>query len=99
GEARYRTRLGSEFSVDVVLQRVEHSEHEFIFLLVRDISDRKQVEETLADSAARFRNIFEESPVANLLLDADFLIVQANRAACLLLVYNAQALAGQDPTM
>ncbi|HTT10212.1 MAG TPA: PAS domain S-box protein [Burkholderiaceae bacterium] len=99
GEARYRTRLGSEFSVDVVLQRVEHGEREFIFLLVRDISDRKQVEEALADSAARFRTIFEESPVANLLLDAKFRIVQANRAACVLLGYDPQILVGQDPAM
>ena len=99
GEARYRTRLGSEFSVDVVLQRVEHGEREFIFLLVRDISDRKQVEAELADSAARFRTIFEESPVANLLLDAHFRIVQANRAACTLLGYSAPALVGQEPTI
>jgi PAS domain S-box-containing protein len=99
GEARYRTRLGSEFSVDVVLQRVEHGEREFIFLLVRDISDRKQVEEALSDSAARFRTIFEESPVANLLLNAQFRIVQANRAACLLLGYNSRALVGQDPSI
>jgi PAS domain S-box-containing protein len=97
GEARYRTRLGSEFSVDVVLQRVEHGEREFIFLLVRDISDRKQVEEELADSAARFRTIFEESPVANLLLDTQFRIVQVNRAACALLGQSAQTLVGQDP--
>jgi PAS domain S-box-containing protein len=99
GEARYRTRLGSEFSVDVVLQRVEHGEREFIFLLVRDISDRKQVEEALSDSAARFRTIFEESPVANLLLDTQFRIVQANRAACALLGYDARALIGQDPAV
>jgi PAS domain S-box-containing protein len=99
GEARYRTRLGSEFSVDVVLQRVEHADREFIFLLVRDISDRKRVEEALADSAARFRTIFEESPVANLLLDAQFRIVQTNRAACVLLGHSEQALVGRDPTV
>jgi PAS domain S-box-containing protein len=96
GEARYRTRLGSEFSVDVVLQRVEHAEREFIFLLVRDISDRKRVEEALADSATRFRTIFEESPVANLLLDAQFRIVQVNRAACALLGFSPRELAGRD---
>jgi PAS domain S-box-containing protein len=99
GEARYRTRLGSEFSVDVVLQRVEHGEREFIFLLVRDISDRKRVEEALVDSAARFRTIFEESPVANLLLDAQFRIEQANHAACTLLGRAPRALIGQDPSV
>ncbi|HXF47720.1 MAG TPA: PAS domain S-box protein, partial [Burkholderiaceae bacterium] len=99
GEARYRTRLGSEFSVDVVLQRVEHAEREFIFLLVRDISDRKRVEEALADSAARFRTLFEESPVANLLLDSRFRIEQVNRAACALLGRSAESLRGQDPAV
>jgi len=99
GEARYRTRLGSDFSVDVVLQRVEHGDREFIFLLVRDISDRKRVEAALADSAARFRTIFEEGPVAHLLLDARFVIVQVNRAACTLLGRTASALMGQDPSL
>lgn len=97
GEARYRTRLGSEFPVDLVLQRVEHGEREFIFGLVRDISDRKRIEAQLTDAASRFRTIFEESPVANLLLDGRFRIVQANRAAGELVGVAADELIGGDP--
>jgi PAS domain S-box-containing protein len=97
GEARYRTRRGSEFPVDLVLQRVEHGDREFIFGLVRDISDRKRIEAQLTDAVWRFRTVFEESPVANLLLDADFRIVQVNRAAGELVGVAAEELVGGDP--
>lgn len=97
GEARYRTRLGSEFEVDVVLQRVEHGEREFIFLLVRDISDRKRIEVELAENAERLAMIFNESPVGIVQLDASFRIRRANRAACALLGYREHDLLGRDP--
>jgi len=97
GEARYRTRLGSEFDVDVVLQRVEHGEREFIFLLVRDISDRKRIEVELAENAERLATIFNESPVGIVQLDASFRIRRANRAACALLGYREHDLLGRDP--
>jgi PAS domain S-box-containing protein len=97
GEARYRTRLGSEFEVDLVLQRVEHGEREFIFLLVRDISDRKRIEVELAENAERLATIFNESPVGILQLDGSFRIRRANRAACALLGYAERDLLGRDP--
>lgn len=97
GETRYRTRLGSEFPVDMVLQRVEQGGREFIFLLVRDITERKRIEQRLADAAWRFRTIFEESPVAKLLLGPDFAITQANIAAGTLLGYRPGELVGRQP--
>jgi PAS domain S-box-containing protein len=99
GETRYRTRLGSEFPVDAVLQRVEQGGREFIFLLVRDITERKRIEQRLADAAWRFRTIFEESPVAKLLLGPDFVITQANIAATKLLGYAPGELVGQHPAV
>ena len=97
GETRYRTRTGSEFPVDVVLQRVEHGEREFIFLLVRDISDRKRIEISLAEHGERLSTIFNESPVGILLLDASFHIRHVNRAACALLRQREPQLTGLDP--
>jgi PAS domain S-box-containing protein len=103
GEGRYRTRAGTEFAADVVLQRVEvgdgNQAREFIFLLARDVSDRKRVQTELADSAARFRTIFEDSPVAHLVLDSGLRIVQTNAAACALLGYSAAELVGHEPTL
>lgn len=97
GESRYRTRLGSEFPVDLVLRRVEQGGREFIFLLVRDITQRKRIEGRLADAALRFRTIFDESPVAHLLLGPDFGIVQANASACGLLGVPGEQLLGTQP--
>ena len=97
GETRYRTRMGSEFPVDVVLQRVEHGEREFIFLLVRDITERKRIEVSLAEYGERLSTMFNESPVGIVLLDEQFRIRRANRAAGTLLGQRENELAGVDP--
>ncbi len=80
-ETRYRTGSGSELQVDVIAQRAVHAQRESFFLLARDISERKRSEVALVESAERFRSLFDESPVALLLLDANLRVVQANRAA------------------
>lgn len=46
-ESVYRSRDGKQFPVDVVLQRVEHGSREFIFLLVRDITERRHADAQL----------------------------------------------------
>ncbi|HYA60230.1 MAG TPA: PAS domain S-box protein, partial [Burkholderiaceae bacterium] len=97
GETRYRTCSGEEFAVDVVLQRVEHGEREFIFLLIRDISERKHFEVSLAEHGERLSTIFNESPVGIVLVDGDFRIRRVNRAACSLLGQQEADLIGRDP--
>jgi len=97
GEARYRTRLGSEFPVETVLQRVEQAGREYILLLGRDVSLRKQSESALTESAERFRGLFDESPVAALLLDSAYRVIGANRAACETVGYDVDELIGKDP--
>ena len=97
GESRLRTRDGREFPVDMVLQRVERGGREFIFVLARDITERKRAEQQLADAAWRFRSIFEESPVPHLLLGPDFTVAEANAAAGSLLGCSAAELVGLAP--
>ena len=80
-DTRYKTRFGTEFAVETVLQRVVHDGREFILLLARDVSPRKQAESDLSESAERFRALFDESPVAALLLDSEFRLIGINRAA------------------
>ena len=96
-ETRYRTRFGTEFAVETVLQRVVHGGREFILLLARDVGTRKQAESDLAESADRFRALFDESPVAALLLDSEFRLIGINHAACETLGYDVDELLGQDP--
>lgn len=96
-ETRYRNRVdGSELRVEVIAQRAEHGQRETVFLLARDISARKRAELALVDSAERFRSLFDESPVALLLLDAHLRVLQANRAAGQLLDRALIDLVGQE---
>ena len=96
-DTRYKTRFGTEFAVETVLQRVVHDGREFILLLARDVSPRKQAESDLSESAERFRSLFDESPVAALLLDSEFRLIGINRAAGETLGYDADELLGKDP--
>ncbi|MEP6608627.1 MAG: PAS domain S-box protein [Burkholderiaceae bacterium] len=96
-ETVYKTRFGSEFAVETVLQRVQHDGREFILLLARDVGPRKKAESDLSESAERFRALFDESPVAALLLDSEFRLIGINRAACETLGYDLDELIGRDP--
>ncbi|HZA94730.1 MAG TPA: PAS domain S-box protein, partial [Burkholderiaceae bacterium] len=96
-ETRYKTRFGTEFAVETVLQRVVHDGREFILLLARDVGTRKQAESDLNESAERFRALFDESPVAALLLDSEFRLIGVNHAACETLGYDVDELLGKDP--
>jgi PAS domain S-box-containing protein len=97
GESRYRTRHGSELPVETVARRVEQAGREFILLLSRDVTARKRAEDALTESAERFRALFDESPVAALLLDSAFRVIGANRAASDTVGYPLEELIGRDP--
>ncbi len=62
--------------------------------LNRDISERKQAEETLRESEERFRKIFEESPFSMIMTGKDMGIIKANSAFCKMLGYDEEELIG-----
>jgi PAS domain S-box-containing protein len=78
-------RPGSALPVEVIAQRSGHGDRESVLLLARDIGERKRTEAALLESAERFRSLFDDSPVALLLLDENQRVLQANRAAGMLL--------------
>ena len=86
-ETSYANRLrpGAMLPVEVIAQRAGQGRRESILLLARDIGERKRAELALLESAERFRSLFDESPVALLLLDEHLRVLQANRAASRLL--------------
>jgi len=74
-------RPGSALPVEVIAQRVAAGDRETVLLLARDIGERKRSDAALLESAERFRSLFDDSPVALLLLDENQRVLQANRAA------------------
>lgn len=50
--------------------------------ILRDVTERAQVEDVLRESEDRFRRIFEEGPIGMTLAGADFRFLQANAAFC-----------------
>ena len=63
---------------------------------VEDITARKQVEATLRDSEARFRDLFDEAPVCYHELDAEGKITRINRTELAMLGYTAQEMLGRS---
>jgi PAS domain S-box-containing protein len=62
----------------------------------RDITERKQVQETLRLSEERFRSLFEHSPVAYQSLDREGRFIDVNQKLCHLLGYEKEELLGRE---
>jgi len=81
----HQQRGGAAVPVEVIAQRASNGSRESVFLLARDIGERRRAELALLESAERFRSLFDESPVALLMLDENLRVLQANRSASRLL--------------
>ena len=63
---------------------------------VRDITQRKQMEERLRESEERFRRIFEDGPLGMLVADPSYRVLKTNKALCEMLGYTEAELAGRS---
>jgi PAS domain S-box-containing protein len=79
-QARRRDR--SEFPVELSLAEWEVAGGRFVTAIIRDVSDRRLAERALLESEARYRALYEESPIAVELYDAAGRLVGVN-PACL----------------
>ena len=52
----------------------------FIIMMIKDVTERKEMEEEFRVSESRFRTIFEESPIGIALVDSDGRFIQASQA-------------------
>jgi len=62
-ETRHRRKDGTAFDVEISSNGAEYAGHKMVFCVCRDITERKQAEDAVRLSEARFREIFEESPI------------------------------------
>jgi len=94
-ELAARRKDGSEFPVDIALSTLETESETLVTSVVRDISERKRVEEELRESEQRFRNIFSSSNDAIFVIDPDQdEILDVNSKACSMLGYTREELLG-----
>ncbi|MES2354085.1 MAG: PAS domain S-box protein [Pseudomonadota bacterium] len=95
-ELRALKKNGTEFSMEISLAQWQSGGETFFSALIRDITDRKQVEEAALRSEERFR-LMVESVVdyAILMLDAEGHIVSWNAGAERIKGYRADEILGQ----
>ncbi|MBJ7898908.1 MAG: PAS domain S-box protein [Cyanobacteria bacterium RI_101] len=79
--------------ISVQCLRREDGSLDFFVAMVQDISDRKQMEETLRWSEARYRSLMEQAGDAILLADLEGNIIEANQRAAELFGYSKEEFA------
>lgn len=79
-ETTHRHRDGSLFPVEVSARLVMHGNRRHVLSIIRDITQRKQAEETLRQSEERFRELFERAPDVNYTHTASGILTALNRA-------------------
>ncbi|MCO5211800.1 MAG: PAS domain S-box protein [Caldilinea sp.] len=88
-EKRYIRKDGSRVWINLTVALVRNTldEPEYFISVIQDISQRKQAQETLRQSEARYRALFEQSNDAVFILDLQGRHIMANRRASDMLGY------------
>ncbi len=90
---------GTEFPVEISLSPLETEEGTLVSSAIRDITQRKKIEEALQESEERFRTIAETASDAIISADSQGKIVYFNRAAELIFQCQAKEVHGQPITV
>jgi two-component system cell cycle sensor histidine kinase/response regulator CckA len=96
-ETRHRRKDGSTFPVEINTQYVE-LDQAYLLAVVRDITDRREMEQTLKESEAKFRTLFEVANDANFILH-NGVFVDCNAKALEFFGVSREELMGQPPTL
>ncbi|MBI5640406.1 MAG: PAS domain S-box protein, partial [Nitrospirae bacterium] len=87
-----RSREGKRFWVEVNLKRVVTAGNDHILAVVRDITDRKNMEETLRHSEQRYRDLFENANDAIFIVDSGLNYIDVNKKAIEMLGHSKEEL-------
>ena len=71
---------GSEIPVDINLNRIEIDDENYLISFISEISRRKEVENALRESEARYRGLFEDDLTGNFIMDGQGNILMCNPA-------------------
>ena len=96
-------RNGRELPVELTIAPIRLGQTYLFSAFLHDISERKRLEEvrdraeeTLRISEERFRDLFEEAPVAYHEVDCEGIIRRVNQAECTLLGYEAEEILSKN---
>ena len=92
-ESHHRRKDGTSFPVEVRVRAFEQGGRRFL-ALVRDLTERKQVEDELRASETRFRILVDHASDAFFLYNEDGTVLDVNRQACESLGYSRDELIG-----
>ncbi len=93
-EGEHIRKDGTIFPIEISARRILMEGMVYYQTIGRDITERKQSEETLRESEERFRKIFEESPIGMAMTGKDLVIIRANSAFCKMMGYSEDELPG-----
>ncbi|HET7809145.1 MAG TPA: PAS domain S-box protein [Steroidobacteraceae bacterium] len=84
---------GSSFPAEIAVSRARHGRNEVFVICLRDISERRVVEEALRDSEARYRSLVDHAPEAIAVIDGETRrFIEANDSALRLFKMNRNQL-------
>lgn len=98
-ESTHRNKSGKQFPVEVSATVVELENDRYFLSFARDISARKQAEDTLQNKEHKFRTLFEhvvDYALVTQYIGEDLIIVDLNESACRHHGYTREELVGQS---
>ncbi|HCY75490.1 MAG TPA: hypothetical protein DHV28_06175 [Ignavibacteriales bacterium] len=86
---------GSEFSVEIMLSPMTQRDKKMTLCTVRDVSDKKIIEQKLKDNEEHYRNIFQTHPHGIVELTLDGTITLANNAYAQMFEFEVEEIIGK----
>lgn len=86
---------GSEFSVDIMLSPMTQLENKMTLCTVRDVTDKKNIEQKLKDNEEHYRNIFQTHPHGIVETTLDGTITLANNAYAHIFEFEVEEIIGK----
>ncbi len=92
GEVKGITKKGERIDLELISRVFELNEEQVVFVVARDITERKLAEETLRVSEEKFRSAFDDAGVGMVISDLDGGFIKVNDAFTRITGYSEQEL-------